>query len=134
VELILRELHHQGAIPVQMTFEGINFDVATGLSAPLVAYLAQRGQIGRRGLLAWNAIGLALLCLIVVVANLSTPAFHVFAHDRPTSLLADRPFIWLPMVLVPAAFMGHLLTFRRLAQAPRAPEASRETRRSAAVP
>jgi hypothetical protein len=116
VELILAELHRQGAIPVQMTFEGLNFDIATGLSAVVVAYLAHRGSAGRRAILAWNTAGLFLLAAIVVVANLSSPAFRIFPAGPSSALLATRPFIWLPTVLVPAALFGHVLVYRKLAR------------------
>jgi hypothetical protein len=115
VELILAELHREGAIPVQMTYRGLNFDVAAGLSAALVAYLAHRRKMGPRAIFAWNTAGLMLLGTIVVVANLSTPAFRVFTSEPPTVLLATRMFVWLPTVLVQAALLGHLLTYRKLA-------------------
>jgi hypothetical protein len=73
VEWVLFALHRDGVAPVQMSFEGWNFDVLTGLSAPFVAWLAARGVVGRRGLLAWNCAGLALLANIVGIAVLSTP-------------------------------------------------------------
>lgn len=38
MELILWLLYKGGAIPVQMTPEGLNFDVLAGLTAPAVAY------------------------------------------------------------------------------------------------
>ena len=115
VELLLHQLHEQNVVPVQMTFQGLNFDILTGLSAPVVAYLAHRGAIGRRAVFAWNTMGLVLLATIVVVANLSTPAFRVFAPDARTAFLATRPFVWLPTVLVPAALFAHVVTYRRLA-------------------
>jgi hypothetical protein len=102
-----------------MTFEGWNFDVLTGVSAIGVALGIHRGKLGLRALLGWNAAGLALLFTIVTVANLSTPAFHVFAEGPGAALLATRPFFWLPTVLVQAALLGHVLTFRRLALAAR---------------
>jgi hypothetical protein len=115
VELVLAELHRQGAIPVQMTFEGLNFDILTGVSAIPLSLAVHHGKLGTRAALAWNTVGLVLLATIVTVANLSTPAFHVFAHGPSAALLATPPFIWLPTVLVQAALLGHLLTYRKLA-------------------
>ncbi len=127
VEVFLHFAGVLGLVPVQMTFSGRNFDILVGLTALPVAYAAHRGRLPRAGLLLWNVLGLGLLLNIVVVANLSTPAFHVF--EEQTSLLATRPFIWLPAILVQVALLGHVLVFRRLsadrskvARTDRAPE------------
>ena len=117
VEGVLFALHREGIVPVQMTFEGWNFDVLTGLSAPLVAWLAARGTIGRRGLLAWNLAGLALLANIVTIAILSTPTpLRAFWNEPANTFVTSWPWVWLPGLLVPAALCGHLLAFRKLAR------------------
>lgn len=117
VEWVLYQLHRDGIVPVQMTFEGWNFDVLTGLSAPLVAWLAWRGAIGRRGLLLWNLAGLALLATIVSIAILSTPTpLRVFMNEPANTFVVHWPWVWLPAFLVPAALFGHLLAFRKLAR------------------
>ena len=38
MEIILWQLYRYQVIPVQMTFEGLNFDILIGISAPFVAY------------------------------------------------------------------------------------------------
>jgi len=115
VEWVLFALHRDGRVPVQMSFEGWNFDVLTGLSAPLVAWLVARGRIGRRGLLAWNCAGLALLANIVGIAVLSTPTpLRTFWNEPANTFVAGWPWIWLPGFLVPAALLGHLVALRKL--------------------
>ncbi|HEY2517614.1 MAG TPA: hypothetical protein VGI39_42385 [Polyangiaceae bacterium] len=115
VELVLNALHHQGRVPIQMTFEGWNFDILTGLSAPLVAALAHQRRLPRAVLALWNFGAFLLLATIVTLANLSSPALNLFP-EPPTATLATAPFIWLPVVLVPAALLGHLLVLRKLLQ------------------
>ena len=108
-------LHREGALPVQMTFEGLNFDVVSGLSARALGAILWRGRLPRWVVLAWNVIGLALLLNIVVIAVLSMPTrLRVFAAEPPNVLVAEPPFVLLPPVLVQAALFGHLLVFRRL--------------------
>jgi hypothetical protein len=117
VEWVLFALHRDGVVPVQMSFEGWNFDVLTGLSAPLVAWLAASGRIGSRGLLAWNCAGLALLANIVAIAILSTPTpLRAFWNEPANTFVAGWPWIWLPGFLVPAALLGHLLSLRKIAR------------------
>jgi len=48
-------------MPVQMSYSGRNFDIVTGTSSILVAWLVASGRGGRRLVLLWNVLGLALL-------------------------------------------------------------------------
>ena len=114
VELILWRGYRLGVLPVQMTFEGRNFDILVGLSAPLMGWLWTRTH-KRYVALAWNFIGLVLLLNIVLVAVLSLPTgSQVFANGPAATLLTRFPFIYLPAVLVPVAYTAHVLSLRQL--------------------
>jgi hypothetical protein len=127
VEIVLAMLSHAGAVPVQMTVEGLNFDMLSGVSALLVAWLAARGRLPAWGLLLWNLLGLGLLLNIVVISALSMPLpFRAFLNAPANTIVAEAPFVWLPTFLVQAALLGHLLVFRRLWRSAR-----HDTRRSA---
>lgn len=69
-EVVLAGLAAAAVIPERMSFVGANFDVLTGLSAPLVAWAAATGRLPRWGLLAWNLAGMGLLGTIVTIAVL----------------------------------------------------------------
>lgn len=117
VEWVLFSLHRDGVVPAQMSFEGWNFDVLTGLTALPVAWLAARGRITLRGLVVWNCAGLALLANIVTIAVLSTPTpLRAFWNEPANTFVAGWPWIWLPGFLVPAALIGHLLSLRKIAR------------------
>jgi hypothetical protein len=122
VEIVLDLLYHAGVVPVQMSFEGRNWDILVGLSALPIAWLAARGRLPRLGLLLWNIAGLGLLLNIVVVSVLSMPTpLRAFPAEPANTFITSAPYIWLPAFLVPAALLGHLLVFRHLlAGAPRA--------------
>jgi len=76
IEIILWMLFVENIIPIQMTFEGMNFDVVTGITALLVGYYGfQKGKLSKGVLIGWNVLGLVLVTTIVVIAALSTP-FH----------------------------------------------------------
>lgn len=115
LELAMHALYERGIMPEQMSYSGRNFDILTGITAIVVAVLAQRGMAGRRVVLVWNAIGLALLINIVVIAVLSTPRFRYFGDDRLNVFVTYPPFVWLPAVMVLSALAGHLLIFRAIA-------------------
>ena len=65
------------------------------------------------GLIAWNLAGLALLVNIVSVAILSMPTpFRAFTNEPANTFVTQAPYVWLPVFLVQAAWLGHLLTLK----------------------
>jgi hypothetical protein len=115
LELVLHAAAGEGTMPVQMSYGGLNFDIATGITALLVAILLRAGLAGPRLALAWNLLGMTLLSIIVGIAIASTPVFHAFGPDRLNTWIAYFPFVWLLTVNVAAALFGHLVVWRRLA-------------------
>lgn len=113
LELVLHRLYLDGILPVQVTYAGWNYDIVTGILAAALALALWRGWGGRRWVAAWNALGLALLAVVVVTAALSLPT--PFQQLEPsTEAVTTFPLVWLPSVLVMAALLGHLLVLRRL--------------------
>lgn len=115
VELLIWGLHQQGLAPVQMSFEGLNYDIWVGLTAPLVAYLYQKKKISVIGLKVWNVCGILILLNILVIAVLSMPTpMRVFMNDPANTIVATFPVVWLPALLVPFAYGMHALSLRQL--------------------
>jgi hypothetical protein len=116
VELALYGLFLHHAVPGLMTFEGRNFDVLSGLSAPIVYYFGfVQKKLSEMAILIWNFICLALLLNIVVNALLSAPGpLQHFAFEQPNIAVLYFPFVLLPSVLVPMVLFAHLITIRRL--------------------
>jgi len=116
LELVMHRAAADGVMPVQMSYSGWNFDIVTGASAIVVAWLAATGRAPRALIVAWNTLGTVLLAAIIGIAVVSTPTFAAFG-SRPEQLntwIADPPYVWLPGILVPAALFGHLLLWRKL--------------------
>jgi hypothetical protein len=99
-----------------MTFEGRNFDVVSGLSAPLVYYFGfVKKQLSKAFILVWNVICLALVVNVAFYAVLSSPTkFQQFAFDQPNIALGYFPFVLLPSLLVPLVVFAHLVSIRQL--------------------
>lgn len=116
MEFVLWLLYRYNVIPVQMTFEGRNFDILVGVTAPFVAYYCFVKKTWPLKLaLAWNLAGIALLANIVIVALLSTPyPFRQFMNEPANTIVFSFPFIWLPGFVVPFALLLHLIAIRRL--------------------
>jgi hypothetical protein len=115
VEIFLWLGSREGFVPPQLTWEGRNWDVITGLTAPVVAYFAARDRLPGPALWAWNIMGLALLVNVVTVAILSMPTpLRLFTDEPANRFVSTAPYVWLPIFLVQAAWFGHLLVFRWL--------------------
>jgi hypothetical protein len=110
VEIVLLWLFQQKLIPQVMTFEGRNFDILAGITAPVIAWLAFRdGKINRPLLIIWNVIALGLLINIVTHAILSFPfPFQQIAFDQPNRAILYFPFAFLPTIIVPIVLFAHL--------------------------
>lgn len=116
VEITLYFIFVAKLIPELMTFEGYNYDILSGLTAPLIYYLVfESKKLGSRALLIWNFICLGLLINILVIAILSaqTP-FQRLAFDQPNIAVTLFPFVWLPSVVVPIVLISHLAAIRQL--------------------
>jgi len=116
VELVLFWLFLNKAIPELMTFEGSNFDIIAGITAPFVAYFGlAAGKARKKLVLFWNFICLGLLVNIIVLAFLSTPSpFQQMAFEQPNVAILNFPFSWLPTFIVPIVLFGHLVSIRQL--------------------
>jgi hypothetical protein len=121
VELILLGLYVDKGIPREMTFEGRNFDILAGATAPFIWYFGfVRRSIGLRWLLLWNIAGIVLLTNIVTIALLSAPTpFQQMAFDQPNVAVFRFPFVWLPCFVVPVVFLSHLAVVRQISRSMR---------------
>lgn len=124
VEVVLFWLFVGGAVPRLMTFEGQNFDVLSGLSAPFVYYYGfVKRQLPRGFLIAWNGVCLGLLLNIVIMAALSVPSpFQRLTFEQPNVALLYFSFGWLPSVVVPLVLLAHATVLRQLTRRPNRPQ------------
>ncbi|WP_299529157.1 hypothetical protein [Ulvibacterium sp.] len=116
VELVLYSVFLEGLVPKLMTFEGYNFDILSGLSAPILYYLVfVNKKVNLNGLLLWNMVCLGLLLNILTIAVLSgqTP-FQKMAFDQPNIGVTYFPLVWLPTIIVPLVFLSHLASIGQI--------------------
>ncbi|MCB0664558.1 MAG: hypothetical protein KDC80_01995 [Saprospiraceae bacterium] len=116
VEVILLFLFYNGVMSVYMTFEGSNFDLFSGVTAPIAAFLAfRKAEVNRKLLIWWNIICLLLLLNVVVTAVFAIPSpFQKLAFDQPNIAVLFFPYNLLPTVVVPTVLFGHLVALRQL--------------------
>lgn len=116
VEIVLYWLFMHKTIPGIMTFEGRNFDILSGVTAPVVYYYGSvKKKMRSRYIIVWNMICLALLFNIVITAILSAPfPFQQFAFDQPNIAVLYAPYIWLPCFIVPVVLFSHIAVIRQI--------------------
>jgi hypothetical protein len=115
VEVLIWMLFVDNLLPIQMTFEGRNFDVISGVTGVIVGYLSSQGKLSRTVLIIWNIACLILLINIVTIAILSMPVpFRVFMNEPSNTVVGQFPISLLPAMLVPLAYMLHFFSLRKL--------------------
>ncbi len=110
IEITLFWLFVAGMVPRIMTFEGANFDIASGVLAIIVLIIAFRGEkVSRPLIIAFNIIGLILLGVIVTIAALSVQSpMQQMSFDQPNRAVLFFPYVFLPTIIVPIVLASHL--------------------------
>jgi hypothetical protein len=115
LELILHAWKDQGVLPIQMTYEGHNFDIVSGTLALALGIWLWRGRAPRAAIWGFNLIGSALLLWVATIAVLSSPLPIRQYMNEPAVLLAFYfPYGWIIPICVGGALFGHILIFRWL--------------------
>lgn len=114
LELVLHRWAQEGTIPVEMTWDGQNFDVVAGAAALVLAPFAHRRAV------AWgiNVVGALLLINVARVVAMSSPLPFGWPVQPKLLLVGYLPYAWIGPVCVAAAIAGHVVLTRKLLQAP----------------
>ncbi len=130
LELVLHEWYAQGVIPLQMTYDGHNYDIVTGvlaaMLAPLLAWLERRAARSEKSAdnidrlehaIVWlfTLAGTLLLFNVGSIAIRSSPVpLRTYLNEPPLQLAYQAPQTWIVPICVAGALLGHLLALRRL--------------------
>lgn len=116
VEIVLYWLFLGKAIPELMTFEGRNFDIIAGITAPFIYYLSfVSRKANKTVLIIWNVLCLGLLLNIFINGLLSAPTpFQQFGFNQPNIAILHFPIVFLPACIVPLILFSHLSSLRQL--------------------
>jgi hypothetical protein len=116
VELLLHWLYIEKQIPRAMTYDGFNYDIISGITAPLIVAAGFTKTGYRKGLLiTWNFICLILLINIVMIAIVAVESpIQQLAFTQPNRAVLYFPFVWLPACIVPVVLFAHLASLYKL--------------------
>lgn len=117
VEILILGLYYKGIGPEMVTFEGRNFDILIGLSAPIIGYLAyNKKAISSTVVIIWNICGLLMLANIVAI--FLTLAFKpgLWGYiETPVSIeFTKLPFIFIAGVFMPIAVFLHIFSLVKI--------------------
>lgn len=115
VEIMLFWMYLGNIFPVQLTFEGRNWDILTGILAlPVAWWIAHKGPQTSM-IIGFNILGLGLLLNVVVTAVLSMPTpMQVFTQQPDNRMVAEFPWVLLPAVMVALAYTAHIISLRQV--------------------
>lgn len=115
VEIFLHQLAGVGLVPRMMTFEGANFDIVTGLSAPIVAWAYGKGHLSVKQAILWNIFGLFMLANVMIRAIMTTPGpLHQLVTEVPNLAIGIFPYSFIPGLMLPLAITLHVLAIHSL--------------------
>ena len=115
VEFGLYGLAIYKAIPMLMTFEGVNFDIFAGITAPLIIMgYFYKDWFSNSFVLLWNLLSTALLVTIIVNAITSVPSpIQTQAFDQPNVAILHFPYVLLASYIVPVVLFSHFVAIKR---------------------
>ena len=109
VEFLLYKLALEKWIPIEMTFEGWNFDIILGITSIILVVLLNFKKVNRTLLLYWNIIGLIFILFIFSNGFLSQELFYKnFGYSVPNKGITYFPIILLVGVIVPIVVYTHI--------------------------
>lgn len=109
VELLLFQLAIRELLPMEMTYEGWNFDIIPGITSMLLLLWIKFGKINKKVLLGWNILGLIFILFILTNGILSQELlFERFGYSVPNLAIPYFPFILLAGVIVPIVIYTHI--------------------------
>lgn len=116
VEMCLWWLFGTGLVAESMTFEGVNYDIIAGISAPFAGVFLVGKKINNRiAAIIWNVLCLGLVLNIVIRAVSLTPYFYDGTGSELQNLAVFYfPFAWLPAFVVPAVIFSHAVSLMQL--------------------
>lgn len=116
IEVLFYYTYVQGILPVQVTFEGANYDVLLGISAILVGIYARRKNASIKFLIVWNILGIGIVAFaaFTFVTSFYFPSIWGQVDSVVIQEFNQFPFLLLPLFFMPSAVFMHLVSILQL--------------------
>ena len=110
VELILLYTFYAGIIPKSATFEGLNFDVLMGISAPFMGYFFFKKNRFRILHYVWNILGILMILFVGFIIATSMYRPDIWSSETP---IVSLEFVCMPYLLI-AGFLAPMGIFMHI--------------------
>jgi len=126
VEFLLLFTFMKGIIPKEATFEGFNFDILMGISAPIMAFFVfSKPNVNLKLALSWNILGILMILFVAIIIATS---FYNPSIWGQTKTMVSTQFLRFPYLLVagflaPFGIFMHALSIAKIAQLKRTKKA-----------
>ncbi len=116
VEVLILLTYFEGILPQSATFEGYNFDVVMGLSAPIMGMYVTKHPHRKAIQYVWNILG---ICMVLFVAFIVASSIYFPIIWNSETPLVDLRFLEMPYLLLagylaPMAIFVHVLSLTQL--------------------
>lgn len=105
-----------GILNEEVTFDGYNFDMIIGLTAPFVALAYYKKWVVERFVIAWNCIGILVLASVIFVfmSSIYNPQLFGATEVLLPTAAAKYPYVLVAGFLMPVAVFLHFLSIVQL--------------------
>ena len=116
VEVLILFTFFEGILPQSATFEGMNFDVVMGLSAPFVGIYVAKHPNRKRIQYLWNILGICMVLFVafIVASSIYFPAIWNSETPLVDLRFLDMPYLLLAGYLAPMAIFIHVVSLTQL--------------------
>lgn len=117
VELLILFTFFKGILPLSATFEGYNFDILMGLTAPLIAYFLFRIEVKHLWLAkAYNLFGIGMILFVAFIVATSFYQPQMWGSEVPlvSNEFFTYPYLLLPGFLAPMGIFFHVVSLLQL--------------------
>ena len=116
IEVLFYFTFLEDILPIQVTFEGANYDVLLGISAIFMGIYALRKNASKKILIIWNVIGIGVVAFaaFTFVTSFYFPAIWGQEESNISLEFNQFPFLLLPLFFMPSAIFVHGLSIKQL--------------------
>ena len=116
IEVLFYFTFLKGVLPIQVTFEGENYDVLFGVSAIVMGIYAYKNIASKKLLIVWNVIGIVVVgfAAFTFITSFYFPSIWGESNLGISEEFLNFPFLLLPSFFMPSAIFMHVLSIIQL--------------------
>lgn len=116
IEVLFYFTFLKGILPIQVTFEGANYDVLFGVSAIVMGIYAYKNIASKKLLIIWNVIGIVVVgfAAFTFITSFYFPSIWGESNLGISEEFLNFPFLLLPSFFMPSAIFMHVLSIIQL--------------------